>query len=272
MRTALASIIVFTVTIFGMESQATKLDRPEVLEWAQEAASRCAPKEHPVIYSSDFGWGLNFLEAADLFAKMYVSPKRLQHRFFYDQERGFVGKFNGLTEEPIEVPVRFLYSLKKHIETALSLEYAQWVIFPDMGHTHFFIDEEEYESWRGRPNAELMVKFMNSPKTKTLYHTLEQIEVMDEDKVLDTDSWAQWRYYTRNIVGDNQGLGQLEVHKNLTGSYNTVREYKGYKYWGGGVNLSANRQGCFSYEHQGQIHYFDVSFYDLPYNASSEQY
>lgn len=269
----LLTAIAFIATSNLIKAQAEDLNRPEVLEWAKEAATRCAPGEHPVVYSSDFRWGLNFLEAADLFSMVYASQKRLRHRFYYDQEKGFLGKYSGFRDDvPMSIPLRFLYSLKRHIETALSLEYAQWVIFPDMGHTHFFVDLEQYDTWKKLPTKDLVAQIIGSPKTKTLYHTLEQIEVMSKEGVLDTDPWAQWRYYTRNIVGDNQGLGHLEVHKNLTESYNTVREYDGYYYWGAGVNLSASQQGCFSYEHRGKTYYFDVSFFDLPYNASSDQY
>lgn len=270
MRFAFSFIIFFTATFTIIEAQAKDLNSPEVIEWAKQAAVRCAPSDHPVIYSSDFGWGLDFTKTADLFSKMYVSPKRLQHRFYYDQEKGFLGNLGG-AEEPLSIPLRFIYSIKKHIESALSLEYAQWVIFPDMGHTHFFFHPQDVETYLSLPKKQQMEGFLSSSRTKILYHTLEQIQVMDENKVLYTDPWAQWRYYTRNILGDNQGLGHIEILKNLTESYNTVRDYKDYRYWSG-VNISANQNGCFSYEHQGKTYYFDVSFHDLPYNASGDYF
>lgn len=270
MRKTLSLIIFVCTSTFFIESKAADLENPEVIEWAKQSASRCAPSEHPVIYSTDFGWGLNFLETADLFTKMYSSPKRLQHRFYFDQEKGFLGKISG-ADNSLSIPLRFVYSIKKHIESALSLEYAQWVIFPDMGHSHFFIHPQDLEKYIDLPSNKRMEGFINSPRTKMLYHTLEQIQVMDENKVLDLDPWTQWRYYTRNILGGNEGKSDLEIHKNLTESYNTVRDYKDYRYWSG-VNISANQNGCFAYEHQGKTYYFDVSFYDLAYNASGDEY
>ncbi len=260
----------FTVLSF---SHADDFDRkPEVQEWAVQAAQRCTQTEHPVVERSDFRWGLSFLEAADLFNQLYKSEKRLVDRYYYDSEKGFVGDYYSSPgkKEPLSIPLRFLYSIKKHIESALFLDYVQWAYFPDMGHNHFFLDQAEFDSWQGATNREVMSRIMSSPNTKMLYHTLEQIQVMDEEKVLYPDAWSQWRYYTRNIVGDNRGEGYLEVHKNLEGSYNTVHEYEGKKYWGAGIYLHANEKGCFSYEHQGKTFYFDVTFSSFPYGGGDE--
>lgn len=242
----------------------------EVQEWTKSAIERCAPSEHPPIYQSDFKWGMNFLEAAEAFGKMYISPQRLQHRI-HAKNNTFFGRYAAAGDDLVNVPVRFLYSIKKHIESALALEYAQWVIFPDMGHNHFFVDLKEYKELGDVSHKERMEKMISSSKTKVLYHTLEQIKAMGEDKKLIDDAWTQWRYYTRNIVGDNQGKGTLEIHKKLDEGYNTVgNPPEGYRYWGAGVNVSSNEKGCFSYKHQGRVFHFDVSFYDLAYQSAGD--
>lgn len=270
MRVIFSGLLLFLVVVvtptLSAQTSTDLFDTVAAQKWAGEAAQRCEKSKAPLLDHSDFSWGLSFADMAPLFDKTYNSEKRLLHRFYFKPGWGFFGHyFTG--DEDLSVPIRFLYSLKKHIESALALQYAEWIIFPDMGHNHFFIDLAEREAWRGLKNRELMTRFMNSSKTKILYHTLEQIRVRDEDKILDPNPWAQWRYYTRNIAGDNQGQGHLEVLKNLTGNYNTVNAYEGYDYWGAGVNVSANKNGCFSYEHKGQKFYFDVSFFDLPYSS-----
>lgn len=262
-------ILLFLSVSFSF-SHSDDFNSSEAQVWAEEAARRCAPSEHLPVYQSDFKWGMDFLEAAEAFGRMYISPQRLQHRIHFKNDT-FFGKYAAAGDDLVNVPVRFLYSIKKHIESALALEYAQWVIFPDMGHNHFFVDLKEYNELGDASHKERMEKMISSPKTKVLYHTLEQIKAMDENKKLLDDAWTQWRYFTRNIVGDNQGKGTLEVHKKLDGGYNTVGEApEGYRYWGAGVNVSANEKGCFSYKHQGKMFYFDVSFYDLAYQSSGD--
>lgn len=241
-------------------------------EWADQAAKRCGQGPSEVLYANDVGWGLSFIDAAALYNRLYTSNKRLDHRFYFSEETQAFKAKNPITPRDLNIPIQFAYSIKKHIEEALRLQYAEWAFFPDMGHNHFFLPQEQYDSWTSLPREEMMEAMIASGDIKMLYHTLEQIQVKDKETgKLDEDPWAQWRYYTRNIVGDNMGQGQLEIHKKLTGNYNTVNDPPpGYKYWGAGVNLSSNKDGCFSFEHNGQVSFFDLSFYDLAYQPEGE--
>lgn len=243
-------------------------DKPEEMkQWAQQAAERCLVKTHPPVYADDFRWGVNLLEMADLFRLTYESDKRLNKRVYFSPETGrFLGQTQGTTRD-INVPIHFLFSLKKHIESALALEYAQWVFFPDMGHNHFLIPDEIYKKISRLPLDESREAMLELPELKVLYHTAEQLEMtkrVDDKHVVLEDTWTQWRYYTRNIVGDNRGMGQLDVRHNLRDKFNTVNAVPGYYHYSG-VNMSAAQHGCFSYEHQGKTFYFDVSFFDLDY-------
>lgn len=237
--------------------------------WLKQATARCAPSNHDVLYRNEMKWKMSLSEASELYAKLYSSEKRLQHRFYYSaSEKAFKGK-SPISDAEVRIPIEFLFSLKRHVEEALRLEYAQWVFFPDMGHNHFFLPQKTYDAISGLPRAQMLEAMLGAPELKVLYHTFEQLRAKDDEGSLLPDSWTQWRYYTRNIIGDNQGLGALEIHKNLTGNYNTVSDYEDFKYWGAGVNISANKDGCFAFEHDGQVSYFDVSFYDLPYKNES---
>jgi hypothetical protein len=257
----------FAVAVALLMSTNSEAEK-SMIEWGNEAALRCAPTDHPLIYQSDFRWGMSLLEVAASFAEIYLSPKRLQKRFHTQNGQIYGEVAQG--DEFALIPTHFVYSIKKHIETALERQYAEYVIFPDMGHNHFFVDQAEYDAFDGETFADRMEALIGSPKTKILYHTLEQVAALDENQRLVDDQWLQWRHYTRNIVGDNQGLGQIEIYKNLDSKANTVGTApEGFRYWGAGVNISANQQGCFSYEHKGQTYYFDASFHDLAYSADN---
>ena len=78
-----------------------------------------------------------------------------------------------------------------------------------------------------------------------------------------------WRYFTRNPVGDNHGEGRLTLIRDLSSPMNTARDLEGHHYYGAGFNISANAKGCFPYEHQGVIRYFDLSLFDLPLDPST---
>ena len=54
-----------------------------------------------------------------------------------------------------------------------------------------------------------------------------------------------------------------------SGGHNTVRNLEGYKYYSG-FNISANKNGCFPFQDKsGNIQYFDLSAWDLPYKPGN---
>jgi hypothetical protein len=78
------------------------------------------------------------------------------------------------------------------------------------------------------------------------------------------DRHVQWRFFTRNLVGHNKNQGKIELLHNETHSHNTAREYdEGYRYWGAGFYISANKNGCFAYQNNGKTFYFDLSLKSL---------
>lgn len=240
-------------------------------DFAREAQVRCdTPRvDEAIVYQEDFRWNMSREEILKKADEIYASGKRLKGRAFYDNEgEKFVLPFRRAGDEDVKMPIAFAYSIKRHIEEALRLGYAEAVIFPDMGHAHFFIPQEIYDTEvatiEGLDQYLRYEKMLALKDLKVLYHTAEQLQMQDEDKKLIEDDQLRWRYYTRNVVGDNRGEGRLEIFKNLGRGFNTVKEASGYKYWGAGFDLSASRDGCFSYVYEGKKYYFDISLESLP--------
>ena len=238
-------------------------------DW-EAVLARCAapPTDEPVVYLNDFKWGATHEEMAKLFDEIYASDKRLHERAYFDAERGelllpHTESWGG----SVVLPRRHVESIRRHIERALELGYAEFIFFPDMGHNHYFMPQERYDAlYAGTPVSELSAMYgrmIDDPELLVLYHTAEQLK-MYEDKVLLTDRHLQWRYYTRNLVGDNEAPGKLFLLHDFSGMGNTARDYAGHHYHGAGMNVHASANGCFPYVHNGEVRYFDLSFEDLP--------
>ena len=244
--------------------------------WATIAA-RCTPPadDEPVIYSNEFSWGYTQETMKAKFEEMYASDKRLSERAYFDDETGnfILPTYEGWGGEVI-LSRRLVENVTMHIEKALLLGYADFVFFPDMGHSHFFVPEDHWEEhYRGTPVsgiADRNTKLFEDPELKVLYHTAEQLEMLDDNnKVLD-DPWVQWRYHTRNPVGDNDWQGRIDLLREYESAANTSRNYPGHHYHGAGFNLSANKDGCFPYRApDGQLFWYDISLEDLPYDTSN---
>jgi hypothetical protein len=240
--------------------------------WAQEIrqeSCQAPASDEPVVYSSDFKWGMNREDIRLKEKEIYESGKRLKERAHLNEQGELVvsvGSFNN--DQFAKVPARFIESIRAHIENALRRKYVDAIIFPDMGHSHYFIPQDFFNreiaplstSERAR-GYELM---MNHPGLKVLYHTAEQLTVHDEDKKLLDDRVLQWRFYTRNLVGDNERLGKMELLHAETHSHNTAHDYDpGYRYWGAGFYVSVSKDGCFPFTRNAETQYFDINFTGL---------
>lgn len=245
--------------------------RPADIDW-EEVKRRCGPQttNELLLYFDDFKWYYTLPEMAAKYEEIYASGKRLWKRAYYDSASGeFILPLESQRGGDVVLSRRAILSIRRHIETALTKGYAQFVFFPDMGHSHFYISEE---IWRERYSQIPMKKqnliyqgLLADPHLKILYHTAEQLKTLDENKKPIADYQIQWRYYTRNIVGDNEAMGALEIH-NASGPdnvANTVRQYPGHFSWSAGFNISASQDGCFPFVANGKTYYFDISLHDL---------
>ncbi len=240
-------------------------------------AIRCSPPQttEPPILQSDFKWNYTQAEMADKFQQMYNSPKRLYGRAYYDSSKGnFILPYGIDRAGPVTLSRNFVKVVTSHIERAVKATYVEHVFFPDMGHSHFFIPEEAYaQEYRQIPVgqfARLYEKLFADERVYTLYHTAEQLKMLDPDsKQPLPDRKLQWRLYTRNLLGQNKVGGDLMVGNAIEHTANTMGTWKGFRYYGGGFNISANHNGCFPVTINGQTLYFDISMEDLPYSSAT---
>ncbi len=239
-------------------------------------AQRCGPpaQDEPVVFADDFRWGYNLEDMSKRFEEMYASRKRLKDRAYYDQASGrFILPITETWGGEAELSTRLIQNLRMHIEKALARGYAEFIFFPDMGHSHFFIPQAHWDAeYRDMPAAEygkLYARLFADPQLKVLYHTAEQLEQLDEDDHLLPNRHMQWRFFTRNPVGDNDFAGRVDLLHEPDSKANTARDYPGHHYFGGGFGFTATADGCFPYVHNGTVMYFDISMSELPYSSNA---
>jgi len=238
-------------------------------------AARCGPpaEDEPIVYAGDFEWGVSIEVMAQRFDEMYLSGKRLKDRAFYDEETGdFILPIYESWGGTVVLSKRLVENVRMHIEKSLARGYAEFIFFPDMGHSHFFIPQEHWDSvYAPFPVAQKgtqITMLFDDPQLKVLYHTAEQLKMLDDDKNILPDRHIQWRFFTRNPVGDNDWAGRVDLLHEHTSSANTARDLEDHYYYGAGFNITATENGCFPYVHEGQIYYFDISMEDLPYEST----
>jgi hypothetical protein len=235
----------------------------------------CAPPSptEEYVYQDDFKWGLSLVEMKALFQKLYESPKRFINRVFWsEKEQNFIAPLEmiGGTKALVMSPL-FISSLRAHLEQALKQGHADFGFFPDMGHNHFLIPQDvwdnEYSQIKIHDRNLFYQSIFADHRLKILYHTAEQLKMEDENRNLILDRYTQYRYYTRNVVGRNDGSKDLEIYYNNDPQrkFNTVGEVPGFYWWGAGVNFHSSENGCFEYKTaDGKTMRFDISTSDLP--------
>jgi len=234
---------------------------------ARESCRAPAPNE-PIVYSDDFKAEYKLDEMGKAFQDNYESGKRLKSRAYYDEKlRSFVmPHHSGL----VKINKKFIRSITRHVELSLERRYADYIFFPDMGHSHLFFPNKDYDRLKAiEPFNAMYEAFFAYPEMKVLYHTAEKLNVKLGERGRDgfpQDPILLWRYFSRNPVGDNNGGENVfvlfqseEPHK-----YNTVKDVPGHSEYSAGFDLSASKDGCFPYQHAGKTFYFDVSLESLP--------
>ncbi len=252
---------------------ASALDNPN--HW-QESIERCQthPDNSQELLSSEFKWGYTLLEMQDQFEETYESGKRLWLHAQYDNELDSFMIYDNSDRsniKPVAINRNFIRSITRQIETALKKGYASYVFFPDMGHAHLYFKEDHWLknyqalSTSGVQQKHLLFeKMFADPELKALYHLSEQLEFKDEHGHLHNDEVLNFKYWTRNFLGQNNqsDLYDLPISKDLT-KFNTVVGLPGYSLYSSGFAISSSAKGCFPYKDQnGVIRYFDISLHD----------
>ena len=238
------------------------------------ARPQCRPEgfQDEKLFQSDFGWKYLVSDIPLILEKVYSWNKRLPLRAYFDSNsKKFKFPYDLERGGDIEIPESFLANVRLHIENALEKKYVDAVMFPDMGHSHFYIPQAAWDSTYNEATASIdkysrfYEKLFLDREVKTLYHTAEQIITLDEDKQPLRDRATIWRFATRNLFAWNDSSGRLDILQNITspGGANTVGEIEGFRSWSAGYNLSANKDGCFLFKLHGKDYYYDLSMYDL---------
>lgn len=268
-RAALALALIPTLACTDLPNPAPEASSA-LADEPLDARARCSPQtdDEARLYSGDLRWNQSLEEMAELYETIYASGKRLSARAYYDpaQER-FLLPLDPDWGGDVVLSERLIDSVRDHLELALQREYADFAFFSDMGHSHLFIPEarwsERYEPLGSHERATFYTQIFDDPELRVLYHTAEQLRQLDDDGNLLADRYLQWRYFTRNVVGDNRGGRTIEIAKDLTEKANTVRDLEGHHFFGAGFNVSASKDGCFPFTVAGQTAYFDLSLSDL---------
>lgn len=274
----LRSICFGVVLLVCSQSLGVLTSSLSIEEKLEIAKTRCAPKtlEEPTLYQKVFNkFNMSLLEIENLYPIIYNSDARLTNRVgYFSETKKFTSVNLKNTSESADFPEHYIKSIILHVENALKLKYAQYIFFPDMGHSHLFIPLEYYNNVMSKAPSRRFIDALElafkAPNLKTLYHTAEQLRLLDETKNVLSDRHLQWRFYTRNPVIDAHGHIEIHTDFKAEGGYNTLRNLEGHRYYSG-YNISANKNGCFPFENaSGQIEYFDLSAWDLPYEYAGE--
>jgi len=226
-------------------------------------------EQEEVLRSSEFSWGVELSEIKKKYDEVYEKGLRLKERAYLNGDQVILPiSLLGGERGEVKLSERFLKSVIGHVEEGLKRKYVDAIIFPDMGHSHLFVDLKFYnEVLKQIPikqNDKRYELMLNHPETRFLYHTAEQLEVKDDEGKLLEDRHIQWRFFTRNLVGHNKAQGKIELLHNEKHKHNTARDYdEGFRYWGAGFNISATKNGCFAFVDKGVTKYFDLSLKDL---------
>jgi hypothetical protein len=227
--------------------------------------------DEPTLYAEEFSGFFTLESLKEKEAQIYESGMRLLKRAYINEGEVVLTHYSN---NLVRLSDNFIESVVKHVEVAFEHGYIDALIFPDMGHSHLFVPMDYFQSqivpMPVSEQAKSLEMMLNNPGTKFLYHTAEKLKFLGEDGKLLSNRHIQWRFYTRNLVGDNQGLGDMNLIYDHEQSANTARDYgPDYRYWGAGFNISISKNGCFAFKRNAQTMYFDLSLKDLPYRPSS---
>ncbi|OIO03262.1 MAG: hypothetical protein COX65_07335 [Elusimicrobia bacterium CG_4_10_14_0_2_um_filter_56_8] len=234
-----------------------------------DIADRCFPPAaaEEIIYQSDFHWNYSAQEMTARFKEMYSSPKRLDKRAYWDKAADSLVLPPGYSGPPVKISLPFVQAVSRHIERALELGYAETVFFPDMGHSHLLIPsalwEAKYANYEVGDYSRMYEDMFGDPAVHIFYHTAEQLKTLENNQPIE-EPHLLFRRANRNIAGPTKPDAELTVYQNPESAANTVGDVPGYRWWGAGFNLSAQKDGCFPYQYKGETFYFDISLHDLP--------
>ena len=220
---------------------------------------RCPPPPpSETAKAPELAWNQSPEEMEAQARKIYNSEGRLGKRTYLDSKsQNFYAPYDN---NPVKIPLQLIKSVTVHIETALAMGYADHVTFADMGHAHMLTPLDFYKSVRHLKTKQILSILYDHPRTKFLYHTAEQLKMMDENNKPINDRYLQQRFYTRNLIAGNTGGSEIHLGQSPPDQpFNTVHNWPGHFSFSG-FDISANKNGCFPYyDKNNNLKYFDLS-------------
>ena len=135
----------------------------------------------------------------------YDSGHRMEKRAYIKEGQFFLPVKN---EDGASIKNQFFNNISNHIEISLERNYADYIFFSDMGHSHLLLPIDFYKNkiytMPTKPRSKRIEILLGNPNIKILYHTAEQLKLKDENKELLTDRKMMWRFFSRNVIGDNK--------------------------------------------------------------------
>ncbi len=260
-------LFVFLTTV---SSQAVAEASGFNLELSKQRCTPAAPGEL-VVYNSDFKWSYTLPEMAQRFREIYNSGKRLDARAYYDRKTNqFYLTHRGFnTSNKVKIDENFIKSVTRHVEVALEQKYAEFIFFPDMGHSHLYFEEKHWNDYYSViPEAKEIYqqyeKMYGDLKMRALYHTAEQLHTKSKESGEFYSDHLEFRFWHRNLVGDNSVPDVITIFTDPNHAANSVGDMEGHHAWSAGYSISSSKNGCFAYKQNGKTLYFDISIHDLP--------
>lgn len=206
--------------------------------------------DEEVTLKSDWNVVKSRKEMGQNFDHLYESGKRLPSRAYWDSQKKSV--MIPYQKKIVPLPDSIIQTISDHLRQALRLGYADFLYYPDLGHTHIFV-----------PNQDAWGDWLKNKNLKFVYHSAELLKMKKGSALkgpLRNEEWVRWRYYTRNLMGSFDPGGSLQVLFASKQSYNTVHQIEGHSPVTT-LYFSASRKGCFSIlnEKKEKIS-FDLSF------------
>jgi hypothetical protein len=204
--------------------------------------------------------------------KIYKSDARLMGRAYWDTTLNSI--VIPYSEGSVKVAASFIDGIAGHLTMALKNQYADGIIYPDMGHVHLLLPTPEWEELKTSTADKniRMEKVLASNTLKALYHTVEMVQLKDGDFAKGTfpqDPWKLWRYFTRNLLGTFNGLNSVEViWASPSATYNTVRDVAGMTEVTT-LYFSATHNACLPFATKDGEKYFDITFETIPYESGN---
>lgn len=233
---------------------------------------RSEKSDESFLVVQDFRWGYKLAELLEKFVEIYQSEKRLKNRAYWDQsKKSLVLPYNDFNGGPVKINAQFVKNVAGHIEQGIKHKIVDAVFFPDMGHSHIFIPQQKYTQFYDKFEVSQFSQFYENlfqdTEIQILYHTAEQLQMLDQNNQLLPEERLRFRHATRNLVGSTDGSNRIQWISNSQSPANTAHDLPGYHYWGAGFNLSGNKSGCFSASINGRELKFDISLFDLESNS-----